>query len=97
MIEAFHQKYHRFNASVIGLALDGPEYQEAIDDVLARNQPSYVNLVAFSDVFNRQFMEETGKAFSVTPTYVFYRPDGSVFGVHTGKVSLAALEAVVSQ
>jgi len=97
MIEEFHNAHKDAGAQVIGLALDGPAHQDAIDELIAHHNPSYTNLVAFDDVFQRQFGEETGKSFSVTPTYLFYKPDGSLLGVHLGKVSRAALESVVSR
>ena len=97
MIEEFHNTYKNSSARVIGLALDGPAKQDEIDQLIAHHQPSYTNLVAFDDVFARQFKEETGKPYSVTPTYVFYRPDGNLLGVHAGKVSRQALDAVVTQ
>ena len=95
MIEAFHNTYKNRNAQVIGLALDGPAKQSEIDKLIAHHQPSYTNLVAFDDVFARQFREETGKPYSVTPTYLFYRPNGELLGVHAGKVSRQALDSVV--
>ena len=97
MIEEFHSTYKDSVARVVGLALDGPSKQNEIDKLVAHHQPSYTNLVAFDDVFVRQFSEETGKSFSVTPTYMLYRPDGTLLGVHLGKVSREALDSVVNQ
>ena len=97
MIQDFHNTYKDSSASVVGLALDGPAKQVEIDKLIEHHMPNYTNLVAFDDVFARQFNEETGKPFSVTPTYVFYRPNGELLGVHAGKVSRQALDAVVSQ
>jgi len=85
------------NARVIGLALDGPDKQNEIEKLIEKHQPNYVNLITFDDVFPRQFEEQTGKTFSVTPTYVFYKPDGELMGVHVGKVSREALESVVAR
>jgi len=97
MIEEFHNAHHEANAQVIGLALDGPAKQADIEALISKHDPSYMNLIAFDDVFAQQFSEQTGKSFSVTPTYVFYRPNGELMGVHTGKVSREALESVVAQ
>jgi len=97
MIQRFHTAHENDRAQVIAIALDGPAMQAEIDAIVARHEPSYPTLVAFDDVFARQFEEETGKAYSVTPTYVFYRPDGTLFGVHVGKVSRQALDSVVAR
>ena len=97
MIEAFHSDHKGDKARVIGLALDGPSKRVEIDQLIEHHQPSYTNLLAFDDVFARQFTEETGEKYAVTPTYVLYKPDGSLFGVHVGKVDRQALDAAVSQ
>ena len=97
MIQSFHDEHSGKRAQVIGLALDGPAKQSEIEELIAQHQPTYTNLVAFDDVFARQFQEETGKPYSVTPTYLFYKPDGSLLGVHAGKISREALDAVVVQ
>lgn len=97
MIQAFHTAYKDSAAEVIGLALDGPSKQAEIDALIAHHQPDYTNLVTFDDVFARQFQEETGKSYSVTPTYLFYRPTGELLGVHVGKVTRQALDAVVTR
>jgi len=97
MIEEFHNAHKNSTARVIGLALDGPARQAEIDQLVEHHQPSYTNLVAFDDVFARQYQEETGKRYAVTPTYMFYRPDGTLLNVHAGKVSRQALDNVVNQ
>lgn len=61
MIDAFHQRYRHRQAIVIGIALDGPAEKPAIDAVLDRTHPSYQNFIAFDDVFERQFVAETGR------------------------------------
>ncbi len=97
MIQEFHTAYKDDKAIVIGLALDGPAMRSEIDALIDHHQPDYTNLVVFDDVFMRQFETETGKAYSVTPTYLFYRPNGELLGVHMGKVSRQALDAVVAR
>ena len=97
MIEAFHTDHINGYAKVIGLALDGPSKRAEIDRLIEHHKPSYTNLLAFDDVFARQFSEETGKRYTVTPTYILYKPDGSFFGVHAGKVSRKMLDSAVSQ
>lgn len=97
MIQEFHTAYKDTKAEVIGLALDGPAMQSEIDALIEHHQPDYTNFVTFDDVFASQFKDETGKAYSVTPTYLFYRPTGELLGVHMGKVSREALDAVVAQ
>lgn len=95
MIEAFHRDQRDTRARVVGVALDGYAHIEAIEALVQRHQPSYPNLVAFTDVFNRQYTEHVGSPLRATPTYLLYAPDGSLGGSHTGPISRAALDAAV--
>ena len=97
MIEAFHQAHSSTNARVVGIALDGMENFPGIKELVDHHQPSYPNLVVFTDVFHRQYKELTGKDFRATPTYLLFSPTGKLSGARAGKIERAMLESVVSQ
>ncbi len=96
MIEAFHHDHEAVDAQVVGVALDGMEARAEIQKLVERHNPSYPNLVVFTDVFHRQFKELTGKDFRATPTYLLFDPSGKLAGTRTGMIERAALEAVVA-
>ncbi len=96
MIEAFHRDHAGRDARVVGIALDGMEAREQIQSLIDRHHPSYPNLVVFTDVFQRQFKELTGKDFRATPTYLLYNPAGELAGARSGVIERALLESVVS-
>jgi thiol-disulfide isomerase/thioredoxin len=96
MIEAFYQDHKVSRANVIGVALDGPKHELEIEARIEKNKTSYRNFIAFDDVIYKQFLEEVGKPYNATPTYVLYKPDGSILGMHTGPIAREALEAVVA-
>ena len=96
MIEAFHHDHEAVDARVVGVALDGMEARAEIQKLVERHNPSYPNLVVFTDVFHRQFKELTGKDFRATPTYLLFDPSGKLAGARTGMIERAALEAVVA-
>ncbi|MGQ7846202.1 TlpA family protein disulfide reductase [Granulosicoccus sp. 3-233] len=95
MIEAFHRDHAGRDARVVGIALDGMELREQIQALIDRHQPSYPNLVVFTDVFHRQYKELTGKDFRATPTYLLYNPAGELAGARSGVIERALLESVV--
>jgi thiol-disulfide isomerase/thioredoxin len=97
MIESFHQKHHRIDARVVGIALDGMENYAGIKELVDHHEPTYPNLVVFTDVFYRQYKGLTGKDFRATPTYLLYSPDGQLAGSKTGKIERAMLESIVAQ
>jgi len=96
MIEDFHQQHHAKDARVVGIALDGFENFPGIQKLVDKHQPSYPNLVVFTDVFHRQYREMTGKDFRATPTYLLFSPDGRLAGARAGKIERALLESVVA-
>jgi len=96
MIESFHQQHHEKDARVVGIALDGMENYPGIKQLVDKHQPTYPNLVVFTDVFHRQYLEMTGKDFRATPTYLLFSPDGNLAGTRAGKIERALLESVVA-
>jgi len=97
MIEAFHRDHVNKDASVVGIALDGIDQIDAIEVLIDRHDPSYPNLVVFTDVFHRQFKELTGKDFRATPTYLLYAPDGTLAGARAGPIERKTIEDIVAR
>lgn len=96
MIEDFHRTHRASNAKVVGIALDGMENYEGIKKLVDYHDPSYPNLVVFTDVFHRQYQELTTKQFRATPTYLLFSPNGQLAGTRTGKIERAMLESIVT-
>ena len=97
MLEAFHRDHVNKDAAVVGIALDGIDQLDGIEVLIKRHEPSYPNLVVFTDVFHRQFKELTGKDFRATPTYLLYAPDGSLAGARAGPIERETIEAIVAR
>lgn len=96
MLEEFHQDHHKTRAAVVGIALDGMENKAGIDELIELHDPSYPNLVVFTDVFQRQFKELTGKDFRATPTYLLYTPDGQLAGSRAGPIERDFIEGIIA-
>jgi thiol-disulfide isomerase/thioredoxin len=96
MIEAFHREHRGIDAQVVGVALDGLEAKAQIQQLIDRHNPSYPNLVVFTDVFHRQFKELTGKDFRATPTYLLFDPKGVLAGTRAGPIERESLESVLT-
>ncbi|MEE9319696.1 MAG: TlpA disulfide reductase family protein [Granulosicoccus sp.] len=96
MIEAFHADHEEQDATVVGVALDGMKEISEIEKLVERHNPTYPNLVVFTDVFNDQYRELTGKDFFATPTYLLYAPDGALVGVKTGLLTRDDLEQTIA-
>ena len=94
--EAFHQRHKDIDASVLGIAIDGLGNKSEVNRLIELHQPTYPNLVAFSDVFHRQYQELVGKPFRVTPTYLVFGPQGDLQGSVFGDMDFDALSQFVS-
>lgn len=89
--EAFHQKHKDNVAKVMGIALDGMENESGIQKLIDLHQPSYTNLVVYTDVFYRQYEELVGKPFRITPTYLIFDSQGKIEGTVYGYMDFDAL------
>lgn len=96
MIEAFHQAHQKQDAVVLGVALDGMENIDQIDVLIEKHNPSYPNLVVFTDVFHRQFREMTGHDFRATPTYLLFTPEGELAGTRVGPIEREMIEEIIA-
>ncbi|MFK8083083.1 MAG: TlpA family protein disulfide reductase [Granulosicoccus sp.] len=90
-LEAFHQQHGDAVASVVGVAIDGMENRDEIDKLNQLHDPSYPNLVVFTDVFHRQYQELVGKPFRTTPTFLVFDAQGELQGNLYGYIDFEAL------
>jgi len=96
-LEAFHQKHKNGIAKVVGVVIDGMESKSEIDVIMNHHAPTYPNLVAFNDVFHRQYNELVGRPFRTTPTFLVFDPTGTLQGNLYGYIDFEALSQHVSQ
>ncbi len=97
LLQAFHNKYNGSRARAIGIFTDGIENVDYMRKNIAHHGTNYTNLAALTDVFHWQFKQETGKDYSITPTYLLYAPDGTLSGVKSGKLKFELLEQILSE
>lgn len=90
-IEAFHEKYTDTKASVVGLVIDGHDYMPLIKKFVAKKPTRFPSLVVFSDVFQQQITEETGKPFHFAPGYILYTPNGEIKAAINHRVDIEQL------
>ena len=95
-LEAFHQEFSPDTASIVGVAIDGFEMIDQILEINAHHQPSYPNLVAFNDVYQRQYEELVGKPFRITPTYLIFDQTGQLHGNVYGNLDLDDLAGYIA-
>lgn len=95
-LEVFHRQNYPDSAAVVGVAIDGYEMIDEIEELNAKHNPTYPNLVAFNDVYNRQFKELTGKAFRASPTFVIFNDKGQFHGNVYNYLPLDDLSAFIA-
>lgn len=90
-LNAFHEKYKDSLARVVTVAIDGVEKEGEIIERIQQHGHSYKNLIAFSDVYRRQYQELTGKSFRTSPTFIFFDPAGNLKGTNFGYMDFEGL------
>lgn len=91
-LEAFHRQNSDSLATVIGVATDGIEFRQEIEKLNNLHRPSYPNLMAFSDVFHRQYKEMSGRDFRITPTFLVFDSNGELNGAVYGYLNFDELQ-----
>lgn len=95
MLEAFHNEHRLANAHVIGIVSDGDEHTEAIKQRIRGNAFSFNSYIPKSNRFNEEFSKLSYADFKGTPTYLLYKPGGTLAGVHAGIIQRSKLEEIV--
>lgn len=94
--EAFHTKYKGSLVSALGVAVDGVENKGLIDEKIALHNPTYPNLMAYSDVYERQFEELAGKPFFGSPRYLLFAPGGQLAAQYIVKIDFEEIAGKIA-
>ena len=92
-LSQFHSRYNEL--TVTGVSIDGISQLDAIKKRLANKPVAFDNYVANHETFKKQFINNYGKNFLVTPTYVLYSPDGLIAGIQEGPIDFNNLISII--
>lgn len=95
-ISAFYNKHKDANVDVFGIALDGPERLEAVNDYLAEHKPTFPNYVGNYQMMALNYQSLTEENLRGTPTYLLFDPKGELKGNNPGPVTPSAIESFIA-
>ncbi len=95
MINAFHAEHHDKDAKVVGIALDGYHYVDAIRAAVAESQLSFNSLMGELSEIAPGVEEATGEEFSGTPTYLLFDTQGQPSALKVGPMKVDEIERFI--
>lgn len=97
LISAFHEQHRDDDARVIGIALDGREGLNAVNEYLAAQPASFPNYVGEFPIIAINYQQMTAEPLRGTPTYLLFDRQGSLRGSNPGPLTVAALENFIAR
>lgn len=92
-LSQYHSKYGNLN--IIGVSIDGKAHKRQISKRLREKPVSFDNYIVDYERFTKQYLNEFGSPFLVTPTYVLYSPQGRIEGIQQGPINFGRLKKII--
>ncbi len=96
-INAFYDKHHAKDATVIGVSIDGVANVDSIRAKLKRSPLHFPNYVVNLGEMAGNYEIAALEPFRGTPTYWFFSPSGELKAVNPGPVRVVALEKYMAR
>ena len=93
----FHDGIKGRDIKIFGVALDGSEQQDAIEDTVIRWDMRFPTLIADLSLFAFNYEFQTGKLPMGTPTYMVYIPEGKLVANNPGPMRTSALVTYITE
>lgn len=95
MISAFHDAHHDTDIKVVGIALDGFQYVDAIQAYVTESQLSFDSLVGELFEISPGVEEATGQRFDGTPTYLLFDTRGQISALKVGPIKVDEIQRFI--
>jgi len=94
-MSAFHEKHKDKTLEVYGLALDGPENVEAVQQYMIRHKVKFPTFIGNFDPIAAKYEEDSKSPLSGTPTYMLFNPEGKLVGTDFGFLNVEDIEKFI--
>lgn len=91
-MSAFHDKHKDSDAEVYGIALDGAERLEAVQQYMADHKVTFPTYIGDINLIAVNFEINNGTPLSGTPTYLLFNPAGEMVAMDFGMLDVDAIE-----
>jgi thiol-disulfide isomerase/thioredoxin len=92
VVSAFHDRHKDTDAKVIGISLDGYAEAAKVRAYITARKMSFDSTIAEADAIAAVYKTITGEAFTGTPTYLMFAPDGVLVAHVPGVLTMKAVE-----
>ena len=89
----FHSK--RDDVEVIAVSIDGQEKKTLAQTFIDTYKPSFTPYLSELTIVAANYQLITEEGFRGTPTFLLFKPDGTLLGNNPGKLSVEALERFI--
>jgi len=93
----FHEEHKGRDVKILGVALDGSEQKNTIEDTMKRWDMRFTTLIADLSLFATYYEFQTGERLMGTPTYMVYTPEGKLVANNPGPMRTSALVAYIAK
>jgi len=90
LLSDFHKS--RDDVDVIGISIDGQSRKSLAQAFLDKTQPSFPTYLSDISLVAVNYQVLTEEGFRGTPTFLLFKPDGTLIGNNPGKLPITALE-----
>jgi thiol-disulfide isomerase/thioredoxin len=87
----FHDEHKNRGIKVLGVALDGYEQKETIENTMQRWDMRFPTLIGDLGLFASNYQLNTGERLMGTPTFIVYTPNGKLVANNPGPMRTSAL------
>ena len=87
----------RSDVDVVGISIDGEEYKSQAQAFLDATKPSFSSYITSLSLVSVNYEVLTEENFRGTPTFLLFKPDGTLLGNNPGKLSVTALENFIDK
>lgn len=94
---AFHERHKADFAEVIGVAIDGTDQLELIQNYVDQNTLPYPILLADKDNLRDAYFKATDEQFRGTPTYLLFSPEGKLVANQPGMLPASSIEFYIEE
>ena len=74
----FHDEHKQRDIKILGVALDGYEQRDTIEDTMKEWDMRFPTLIADLGLFGLNYEQQTGESLMGTPTFLVYTPEGKL-------------------
>jgi thiol-disulfide isomerase/thioredoxin len=96
-VSAFHDKHKDTDAKVVGISLDGYAEVAKVRDYITSKPMTFISAIAEVDAIRAAYKALTEDAFTGTPTYLMFDPDGALVATVPGTITIEDVERFIAE